>query len=50
MAPPNGIFKINTDVAVNIHNKSAGVGVVIRDFQGLVLLSFCRNFQACFSP
>ena len=50
MVPPLGVYKINTDVALNIQDKMVGLGGVIRDSQGRVLLSFCRNFQTCFAP
>ena len=44
MAHPQGVFKINTDAALDFNNKTAGFGVVIRDSLGRVLMSFCRNF------
>ncbi|TXG48983.1 hypothetical protein EZV62_024858 [Acer yangbiense] len=44
------MFKINTDAALDIQENYVGIAVVIRNFQGKVMLSFCKNFQACYSP
>ncbi|KAK2634453.1 hypothetical protein Ddye_029245 [Dipteronia dyeriana] len=49
-APANGLFKINTDVAVNTQDKVSGVGVVIRDSGGHVLASLRKNVGGCFEP
>ena len=37
--PPSELFKINFDGAVFPHDKNSGIGVVIRDHQGLVIAS-----------
>ncbi|XP_023917796.1 uncharacterized protein LOC112029338 [Quercus suber] len=37
--PPFELFKINFDGAVFAHDKKSGIGVVIRDHQGLVIAS-----------
>lgn len=37
--PPSELFKINFDGAVFPHDKKFGIGVVIRDHQGLVIAS-----------
>ncbi|TXG47194.1 hypothetical protein EZV62_026488 [Acer yangbiense] len=50
LAPPQGMFKINTDAALNVQGNSAGIGVVIRNFRGQVMLSSCKNFRTAFSP
>ncbi|TXG65722.1 hypothetical protein EZV62_006997 [Acer yangbiense] len=42
-APPVGLLKINTDAAVNVINKTSGLGVVIQDCFGHAMASLCLN-------
>ncbi|XP_030936275.1 uncharacterized protein LOC115961430 [Quercus lobata] len=37
--PPSKLFKINFDGVVFSHDKKTGIGVVIRDYKGLVIVS-----------
>ena len=37
LPPPENVFKINVDAAINSKNQSAGVGAVIRDFNGKIV-------------
>ncbi|KAK2634784.1 hypothetical protein Ddye_029576 [Dipteronia dyeriana] len=48
--PPACFFKINTDAAVNGKGKGSGIGVVIRDCDGKVMASLCRNILANYEP
>ncbi|KAK3230381.1 hypothetical protein Dsin_002262 [Dipteronia sinensis] len=49
-APPAGVYKINTDAALSISNKTSGFGVVIRDCNGNVIASFYQNDRVCYQP
>ncbi|KAK0607443.1 hypothetical protein LWI29_015165 [Acer saccharum] len=49
-APPDGVFKINTDAALNEQGLVSGLGVVIRDCQGQVMASLCSQMGVCYSP
>ena len=44
--PESGWIKINVDGAFDDNSKEAGIGVIIRDESGQVLLSSCRYVHA----
>ncbi|TXG52118.1 hypothetical protein EZV62_021287 [Acer yangbiense] len=46
----DGVYKINTDAAINERRKVIGVGVIIQNFSGQVFVSSIQRFSACFSP
>ncbi|KAK3194307.1 hypothetical protein Dsin_025617 [Dipteronia sinensis] len=48
--PLDGVYKINTDAAINECYKVIGVGVIIRNYRGEVYASFTQRILACFSP
>lgn len=48
VAPPLGVFKINSDAALNSHDNVSSFGVVIRDWRGRVLASLCQNVKSCY--
>ncbi|KAH7569150.1 hypothetical protein JRO89_XS06G0113900 [Xanthoceras sorbifolium] len=48
--PDQDLFEINSDAALSVSEKMVGLGVVIRDSKGLVMLSSSRNLDACYSP
>ncbi|KAL5769450.1 hypothetical protein ACOSP7_013604 [Xanthoceras sorbifolium] len=48
--PIVGLFKINTDAAVDEFNGRASIGVIIRDCHGLVMASCAQGFKASYSP
>ncbi|KAK2633744.1 hypothetical protein Ddye_028536 [Dipteronia dyeriana] len=45
-----GLFKINLDTALMVSDKESGIGVVIRDWNGRVRVSFCYNLAANLQP
>ncbi|KAL5753363.1 hypothetical protein ACOSQ2_023870 [Xanthoceras sorbifolium] len=49
-APPSDIIKINTDAAVDLNNSCFGLGIIVRNEEGLVLLSSSLFLQAGFLP
>jgi ribonuclease HI len=48
--PPNGCFKANWDIALNKQTKWMGIGVIIRDDQGLVSSALCQTKDAFPEP
>lgn len=48
--PDQGVYKINTDAALDERGFQSGIGVIIRDYQGHVMASLCQNFKACYKP
>ncbi|KAL5782592.1 hypothetical protein ACOSP7_007621 [Xanthoceras sorbifolium] len=48
--PPVGVLKINTDMAVRANDLSIGVGVVIRDCEGLLVAALAKRLVGRFSP
>ncbi|KAK2638557.1 hypothetical protein Ddye_026352 [Dipteronia dyeriana] len=50
VAPSEGLFKINTDVALRVVDNVSSIGVVIRDWKGRVRLSFCLQVSANLDP
>ncbi|XP_023905143.2 uncharacterized protein LOC112016917 [Quercus suber] len=44
--PLSGSFKINVDGALYPTKKVAGIGVVIRDLQGRLMVALCRKIKA----
>ncbi|KAK2655050.1 hypothetical protein Ddye_008102 [Dipteronia dyeriana] len=50
-SPPSvGLFKINSAAAFRVSDKVSGIGVVIRDRNGRVRVSFCYNLAANLQP
>ncbi|GLT70448.1 hypothetical protein SLA2020_425280 [Shorea laevis] len=41
--PPLGVLKVNWDAALNNSSHTIGVGVLVRDDQGLVVASLCAT-------
>ena len=37
LPPPNGCFKVNVDAVIRSSNQTGGLGVVIRDSEGIVV-------------
>ncbi|KAK2656099.1 hypothetical protein Ddye_009151 [Dipteronia dyeriana] len=50
IAPPVGIFKINTDAALNHNENVSGICVVIRVYKGYVMASLCQKLKVGFLP
>ncbi|KAK2647043.1 hypothetical protein Ddye_022238 [Dipteronia dyeriana] len=50
LVPPVGVFKINTDVALREQGKVSRIGVVIRDWNSLVMASLCQNIRGRLQP
>ncbi|KAK3185072.1 hypothetical protein Dsin_032358 [Dipteronia sinensis] len=48
-SPPSGGLKLNTDAVVPLVGNSFGIGAVIRDFAGKVVLALSKIVQGCFS-
>ena len=44
--PPSGLCKINVDGALFPTMKLDGIGVVIRDQQGRLLVALCKKIRA----
>lgn len=49
-APPPNWVKANWDIAINSSNQHVGIGVVIRDDKGYVLLSMMKPLSYCVEP
>ncbi|KAK3217805.1 hypothetical protein Dsin_011775 [Dipteronia sinensis] len=47
---PAGVFKINTDAALNFRNNISGIGVAIRDCNGHVMASLCQHIGTAYQP
>ena len=41
--PPQAVDKVNWDAAIDVKNKKMGVGVIVRDADGLVSASMCTT-------
>jgi hypothetical protein len=48
--PPNGVFKANWDFVVFAKNQCMGVGVIIRDMDGQILVAKSATVFANFNP
>ncbi|KAL5827457.1 hypothetical protein ACOSQ4_019254 [Xanthoceras sorbifolium] len=48
--PPLGIYKINSDAAINSVDFCIGLGFVVRDAEGFVLAAGAQPLQFCVSP
>jgi ribonuclease HI len=48
--PPDGIFKVNWDAALAMDKSGIGVGVIIRDGNGLVTAALSRTVNARMDP
>lgn len=48
--PPTGVSKINWDASINTATGKMGVGVIIRDAEGLVLASLCSTLPSITNP
>ncbi|TXG48260.1 hypothetical protein EZV62_027554 [Acer yangbiense] len=48
--PDRGVFKINTDAALNENDFQFGISVVIRNYQGHVMASLCQIIKASYQP
>ncbi|KAK3225347.1 hypothetical protein Dsin_005209 [Dipteronia sinensis] len=49
-APHAGVYKINTDTAIQEKDQVVGVGVIIRDLVGQVMAMSTQKVAAFFSP
>ncbi|XP_021747455.1 uncharacterized protein LOC110713305 [Chenopodium quinoa] len=47
VAPAAGLYKLNTDVA--FHEQLLGIGGIVRDAEGDVLVAFCSTEKGCVS-
>lgn len=48
--PPEMVVKLNWDVAFDIPNKKMGVGVIVKNDAGLVLVSMCTTVPFISNP
>jgi ribonuclease HI len=48
--PPIGWVKLNCDGSVKLENGSAGAGMVLRDENGHIIFSACRQLLNCSDP
>nr|GMD78310.1 B3 domain-containing protein Os07g0563300 isoform X1 [Ipomoea batatas] len=48
--PPQGWFKINTDVAVDTNSKTTGFGFIVRDCQGDFVAAVCSSWSGILEP
>jgi ribonuclease HI/exonuclease III len=48
--PLVGRYKVNWDVAVDNALQRIGVGVLVRDYQGLVHAALCKTIHSCYVP
>ncbi|TXG53482.1 hypothetical protein EZV62_022651 [Acer yangbiense] len=48
--PDIGSFKINTDAAIKVANNQVGVGAIIRDSGGKVMVAAVQRMDACYDP
>ncbi|KAK3218996.1 hypothetical protein Dsin_012966 [Dipteronia sinensis] len=49
-APRRGVFKLNTDAALDVRLLRTGLGMVIRDHTGFVMASWAQRLEANYSP
>ncbi|XP_042939391.1 uncharacterized protein LOC122274416 [Carya illinoinensis] len=49
-APPPAFFKANWDGAIDKDNSKVGIGVIVRDSEGLVMASLCSSITLNFDP
>ena len=49
-APPLGSLKLNVDAAIGDGNNGTGLGAVIRDAAGMVVVAYSRKIQNPFDP
>ena len=50
LPPSNQLYKVNVDGAVFKERNESGVGVIIRDVNGLVVAAMCKKFHAPLGP
>ncbi|KAL5784476.1 hypothetical protein ACOSQ2_006868 [Xanthoceras sorbifolium] len=48
--PAEGLFKVNSDASVRVHDRVAGLGFVVRDHLGAVIASGTNRLDASLSP
>ena len=48
--PPHGVHKINTDANVRNRHGFIGIGVIIRDVDGMVIAALSKKIMVFFSP
>ncbi|KAI9181833.1 hypothetical protein LWI28_019111 [Acer negundo] len=48
--PPENLYKINTDVALDVERQIVGVGVVVRDHRGQVMGVSSQHLEVNFNP
>ena len=48
--PPHSVLKINVDGAFSKHSRSAGIGVVIRDDAGSLVVALSKHFHVPLGP
>ncbi|XP_042939662.1 uncharacterized protein LOC122274720 [Carya illinoinensis] len=49
-APGDEVVKVNWDAGVNLKEERTGIGVVVRDDKGEVLVALCSSRGVCCSP
>jgi hypothetical protein len=50
MRPPHGWVKLNCDGSVKLEDNTVGTGMILRDEEGQVVFSACRNLIDCSDP
>ena len=50
LPPSNQLYKVNVDGAIFKERNELGVGVIIRDVNGLVVATMCKKFHAPLGP
>ena len=45
MPPDLGVYKLNFDDAIFEDSTRAGLGVVVRDVEGMIITAMCQNIQ-----
>ena len=50
LPPSNQLYKVNVDGAIFKERNELGVGVIIRDDNGLVVAAMCKKFHAPLGP
>ncbi|KAK3218973.1 hypothetical protein Dsin_012943 [Dipteronia sinensis] len=48
--PDQGVYKINSDAAIDVIRNRIGIGAIIRDYRGLVMASCAQLSQVNLSP
>lgn len=48
--PPDGVYKVNRDIALDNLNKKMGAGIIVRDSRGMVCAALRKTFQSLQEP